>query len=76
MTQSQLSDLLIAKLVREHGGTRHRWRRLAGPVRLYSLRTHGHCNWAITPTGSVSEIAAIEQLLDDLRMDHPILDAD
>ncbi|HWJ71507.1 MAG TPA: hypothetical protein VNS79_15795 [Sphingobium sp.] len=76
MTQSQLSDILVARLARDHGGTRHRWRRLVGPVRLYSLKTHAHCNWAMNPTGSLSEIATIEQLLDDLRMSYPILTAD
>lgn len=75
MTQGQLIDLLLARLLRTHGGTRHRWRRLVGPVRTYSLDTHPHCNWAINPTGSSSEIGAIEQLLDDLRMSYPIVSA-
>lgn len=76
MTQGQLIDLLIARLVRDHGGTKHRWRKLVGPVQLYSVRTHPHCNWMISPTGSSLEIAAIEQLLDELRMRHPLLLAD
>jgi hypothetical protein len=76
MTQAQLTDRLIARLLREHGGTRHRWRRLVGPVRIYSLATHAHCNWAINPTGSSLEIGMIEQLVDDLRMNHPIVVAD
>jgi hypothetical protein len=76
MTPSQLVDRLIALLVREHGGTKHRWRKLIGPVQLYSLATHAHCNWSITPTGSHGEIARIEQLIDDLRMRHPILEGE
>ncbi len=75
MTQGQLIELLLARLLQTHGGTRHRWRRLVGPVRTYSLDTHPHCNWAINPTGSCSEIEAIEQLVDDLRMGHPIVSA-
>ena len=76
MTAAQLVDILVARLVRDHGGTRHRWRKLVGPVRLYSLKTHPHCNWAINPLGSQTEIAAIERLIDDLRMDSPVLAAD
>src|SRR5690606_33130637 len=76
MTQGQLIDLLLARLLRAHGGTRHRWRRLVGPVKTYSLDTHRHCNWAINPTGSSLEIGIIERLIDDLRMSHPIVSAD
>jgi hypothetical protein len=76
VTQGQLIDLLIARLVREHGGGKHRWRNLIGRVQLYSLATHAHCNWAISPTGSHAEIAKIERLVDDMRMSHPILTAD
>lgn len=73
MTPSQLTDLLIARLVREQGGGAQRWRRVLGRVQLYDLKTHSHCNWAITPTGSNSEIAIIERLLDDVRISHPIV---
>jgi len=73
MTSDQLTDLLVARLVRDHGGTKHRWRRAIGPVRLYSLVTHPHCNWAIDPTGTHKEIGLIEHLLDDVRLRHPVL---
>lgn len=76
MTQGQLVDILIARLVQDHGRTRQHWRRRIGTVRLYSTATHAHCNWALDPTGSTSEIAVIERLIDDLRMNHPILTAD
>lgn len=76
MTQAQLIDILVARLVRDHGGTKQHWRKLVGPVQLYSSRTHVHCNWAINPTGSTTEIAVIERLIDDLRMAHPIVTAD
>lgn len=73
MTADRLIDQMIARLMREHGGAKHRWRTLIGPVRIYSLATHAHCNWSVSPTGSFSEIAAIERLVDDVRMSHAIL---
>jgi hypothetical protein len=73
MTSAQLIDLLIARLVRDHGGTKQHWRKLVGPVQLYSEQTHPHCNWQINPTGTRTEIAKIEKLIDGLRMDHPII---
>jgi hypothetical protein len=76
MTQCQLIDLLIARLIRDHGGSRQLWRRLVGPVRLYSEQTHSHCNWALSPSGNPAQIRAIEQLLDDIRLTHPIILAD
>lgn len=73
---SQLVGFLAARLVRDHGGSGARWRRLLGRVHLYDLKTHPHCNWAINPTGSKSEISIIEQLLDEFRMSHPIVQGD
>ena len=75
MTADKIIDLLVARLVRDHGRSKHHWRKAIGSVRLYSRATHPHCNWTITPTGSHQEIAAIETLLDDLRMRHPVLTA-
>lgn len=75
MTADKLIDLLITRLVRDRGGSKHHWRKVVGPIRLYSRATHPHCNWAATPTGSFQEIAVIENLLDDLRMRHPLLTA-
>lgn len=76
MSPSQLTDLLVARLARDWGGNPQRWRKLLGRVQLYDLRTHAHCNWAISPTGSNSEIAIIERLLDDIRISHPVLQDD
>ncbi|WP_176598716.1 hypothetical protein [Sphingobium sp. 15-1] len=76
MTADKLVDLIVARLVRDHGRSKHHWRRLVGPIRLYSRATHPHCNWAATPTGSFQEIAAIETLLDNWRMRHPLLSGD
>jgi len=73
MTASELQDLLITTLVRKAGGTRRQWRIAIGPVRLLDAATHPHCNWSVAPSGSNAEISAIERLLDDVRLTHPIV---
>lgn len=73
MTADKIIDLLVARLVRDHGRSKHHWRKVIGTVRLYARETHPHCNWAITPSGSHQEIAAVETLLDDLRMRFPMV---
>ncbi|HAF41689.1 MAG TPA: hypothetical protein DCG90_07985 [Sphingobium sp.] len=73
MTADQMTDLLVARLLRDHGGQKHKWRRLLGPVRLYDRATHPHCNWTLDPIGSAVEVETIERLSDELRLAHPIL---
>lgn len=73
MTADGLIDRFIVRLVREQGGTRRRWRTVVGAVRIYSVATHSHCNWSITPTGSAAEVAAVEEMSDALRIEHPIV---
>ena len=71
MTSADLADLFVATLLRRVGGTRRRWRMVIGKVKLYGLDTHLHCNWAIAPSGTIAENAAVERLADDLRVSHP-----
>jgi hypothetical protein len=75
-TVSQLQDLLVSRLTRESGGNRRRWRSAVGPVRVYALATHPHCNWSISPSGTATEIARVETLLDSIRISHPIVTPD
>jgi len=75
MTAEKLTDLLVARLVRDHGKSKHHWRKVVSKLRLYSPATHPHCNWNATPIGSIQDVALIESLLDDLRMAHPLLSA-
>ena len=75
MTCDMMIDLLVARLVRDQGRSKHHWRKGIGPVRLYDRETHPHCNWAVTPTGTYRDVALIESLLDDLRQLHPLLKA-
>ena len=75
MKASELQDFLVTTLVRKAGGTRRQWRMAIGPVRVRDRETHPHCNWSVSPSGSVGEISAIERLLDDVRLSHPFVTA-
>jgi len=67
--------LPVARLLRDHGKSKHHWRTLIGPIRLYSRATHPHCNWSVTPTGPFADVARLETLLDELRLAHPFVTA-
>ncbi len=71
MTASELQDLIVTRLTRDRGGTRPAWRRALGQVKVYDPATHPHCNWSISPAGSALANEAIEELLDQLRLEHP-----
>ena len=73
MTVHQLQALLVTRLLRAHGGAGRNWRQAIGPIRLYDLATHPHCNWAVHPSGTIPENAAIERLCDSVRAEHPIV---
>ncbi len=47
-----------------------------GPVHLHDLATHGPFNWSVRPSGDAGKVAAIERLLDTVRLDHPVITAD
>lgn len=76
MTASELQHLLIARLIRQVGGTARRWRVAIGPMQIRDASTHPHCNWEVRPSGSARDVAEIERLLDTVRLDHPIVVAD
>lgn len=73
MLPYQLEDIFLATLVRETGRDRRHWRGVIGDIRVYPVATHPHCNWSLTPTGSIADIARVERLADHLRMRHPIV---
>lgn len=73
MRTSELQEMIVSTLVRKRGGTRRRWRIALGPIRVYDRATHPHCNWSVSPSGNASDIEAIEALLDEVRLDHPIV---
>jgi hypothetical protein len=73
MKTADLLDLLITRLVRATGESRGHWRRVLGPVKLYSRDTHPSCNWSIEPSGSVRDVANAQDMLDGVRVEHPFL---
>ncbi|KHK89056.1 hypothetical protein [Novosphingobium malaysiense] len=73
MTASDLEHLLIARLIRERGGTSQTWKRALGKVIVRDMDTHAHCNWDVTPSGTDAQRAAIERLLDDVRLEYSIV---
>lgn len=74
MTAGDLSTLIVQRLARDNGGGTGRWRRVLGELRVYSRSTHAHCNWDVRPTGSVSDVAAVERTADALRLAYPFVD--
>jgi len=75
MTASDLEQLLIARLVRERGGTSQSWRRALGKTIVRDPSIHSHCNWELRPNGTDAQVAAIEKLLDEVRLEHSIVSA-
>ena len=73
MTPADLKEVCVATLLKRIGGTRRRWRMVIEDLRVYSLETHLHCNWAVMPAGTIAENAAVEHLADELRSSHPIV---
>jgi hypothetical protein len=73
MTKVDLKTLFITTLLRRVGGSQRRWRIVISDLRVYSLETHLHCNWAVMPAGTIAENAAVERLADELRSSHPIV---
>ena len=73
MTASDLEQLLIARLVWERGGTSQTWQRALGNVIVRDTETHSHCNWDFRLSGTDAQRAAIERLLDDVRLEHSIV---
>lgn len=73
MTASDLEQLLIARLIRERGGTSQTWRQALGKVIVHDTKTHAHCNWDVRLGGTDAQRAAIERLLDDVRLEYSIV---
>lgn len=71
---SKLQDMLVSQLVKRAGGTQRCWRAVLGPVKLHDRATHLHCNWSVAPSGTALEVAEVERLLDDMRLEYPIVE--
>lgn len=68
MTASELTALILARLIRLEGGSRPGWRRRLGEMRVYPPATHPHCNWDFADCASSRSIEAV---LDWARAAHP-----
>ena len=73
MTASDLEQLLIARLIRKRGGTSQTWQRALSKVIVHDTATHAHCNWDVSLSGTDAQRAAIERLLDEVRLEHSIV---
>ncbi|MBO9724184.1 MAG: hypothetical protein J7530_07405 [Novosphingobium sp.] len=76
MTASDLEHLLITRLLREKGGKSQTWRRALGKIIVHDTKTHAHCNWDVRLGGTDAQRAAIERILDDVRLEYSIVAAD
>jgi len=74
MKAAELRDLIIRQVARDKGGGMIRWRKTLGDLRVYPRSTHAHCNWDARPTGPPDEVAAIEKVVDHVRLQHPFVD--
>ena len=72
MDAAELTNLILDRLVRLHGGSRGSWRRVVGGLRVYPTQTHPHCNWDAVPSGTVSQIQSANAVVDHVRELHPI----
>ena len=70
MTASELTAMILARLIRIEGGSRQAWRRRLGEMRVYSPATHPHCNWDFADSASNR---SIEAALDWARAAYPMI---
>jgi hypothetical protein len=73
MTASELTAMILARLIRTEGGSRQAWRRRLGEMRIYSPATHPHCNWDFADS---IPSRPVEAVLDWARTTHPRITAD
>lgn len=75
MTDCDLEQMLVDRLIREKGGTSQTWQRALGKAIVRDVKTHAHCNWDFRLGGTDAQRATIERVLDDVRLEHPIVRA-
>lgn len=73
MTAIELRDLIVRRLIRENGGGTLRWRNVIGELRVYSRDTHAHSNWDARPSGASGDVALVERVVDQVRLQHPFV---
>jgi hypothetical protein len=70
-TPDELRETLVQILVGAVGGEEARWREAVGEVEKLSLAFNIKSNWAIHPTGTAGELAAIDKAAEVVRAAHP-----
>jgi hypothetical protein len=70
-TPTALRDILVEILTGAAGGTEAKWRKSVGEVEKLSLAFNIRTNWAIHPTGSATDLAAIDKAVEVVRTAHP-----
>jgi hypothetical protein len=75
VTAADLHEMFITTLLREAGGNRRHWRLALGQVKVYGVDTHPHCNWAVSPSGTLRDLTEIERVADRLRERYPVIAA-
>jgi hypothetical protein len=70
-TPDALRDILVEILTGAAGGKAAKWRKAVGEVEKLSLAFNIRTNWAIHPTGTAAELAAIEKAAEVVRAAHP-----
>ena len=49
MTTADIASILATMLEGAAGGSRARWLKLIGPVKMLPIATNIHCNWSVSP---------------------------
>lgn len=67
---SELRDLIAHLLAGAAGGSEAKWRKLVGDVEALPIIFDPRSNWRIEPTGTASELEAIEKAVTVVRGAH------
>ncbi|WP_260598865.1 hypothetical protein [Sphingomonas endolithica] len=70
-TPSTPRDILAEILTGAAGSKAAKWRKAVGEVEKLSLAFNIRTNWAIHPTGSPADLAAIDKAAEVVRAAHP-----
>ena len=70
-TPAGLADLLVELLTGAAGGTEAEWRSAIGDVEKLPTWANVRSNWAVHPTGTAGQLAAIKKAVEVVRAAHP-----
>uniref|UniRef100_UPI0035C9F4E4 hypothetical protein n=1 Tax=uncultured Sphingomonas sp. TaxID=158754 RepID=UPI0035C9F4E4 len=70
-TAAELRDTLAHILAGAAGGTEEEWRAAIGEIEKLPTWANIRSNWAVHPTGSAKQLAAIEKAVEVVRAAQP-----